>query len=102
MDIKTRATIAGDAADATDVARISRDSVEPFMVTMQTLRDGQGVKVIWWYVAIMDEGACEMKGPGEEGVQTGLYSYEEAERLLYFETDREVLRKAQVLVAKMG
>ncbi|KAI4641497.1 hypothetical protein J4E93_007593 [Alternaria ventricosa] len=102
VDMKTRATIAGDTADAPDVARISRDSVEPFMVTMRTLKDGQGVKIIWWYVAMMDQGACETKGPAEEGVETGSYSYEEAERLLYFETDREVLRKAQALVAKLG
>ncbi|KAI4946123.1 hypothetical protein J4E91_007566 [Alternaria rosae] len=102
VDMKTRATIADDAVDAPDAARISRDSVEPFMVTMRTLRDGQGVKIIWWYVAIMDKGACEAKGPGEEGVKTGLYSYEEAERLLNFETDREVLRKAQALVAKLS
>jgi ADP-ribose pyrophosphatase YjhB (NUDIX family) len=102
VDMITRATIAGDAADAPDVARILHDSVEPFMVTTRTLKDDQGVKIIWWYIAIMNEGAWETKGPGEEGVESGLYSYEEAEGLLHFETDREVLRKAGAIVAKSG
>jgi 8-oxo-dGTP pyrophosphatase MutT (NUDIX family) len=101
VDVVTRAPVAGDAADAPDVPRMLRSSVEPFMVTLRDVREGQGVKIIWWYVAIMDEDACETKGSGEVGVETGLYSYAEAEELLFWETDREVLRKSKVLVSSL-
>ncbi|CAG5156726.1 uncharacterized protein ALTATR162_LOCUS4522 [Alternaria atra] len=99
VDIVARTPVAGDAADAPDVPRVLRSSVEPFMVTVRNVREDQGVKIIWWYIAIMDECACETRGLGEEGVETGLYSYAEAEELLFYETDREVLRKAKLLVA---
>ncbi|CAN9152865.1 unnamed protein product [Alternaria alternata] len=48
-----------------------------------------------------ETGAGETKGPGEEGVETGLFSYPDAEELLFYETDREVLRKAKGLVGNL-
>jgi 8-oxo-dGTP pyrophosphatase MutT (NUDIX family) len=101
VDMVARTPVVGDAADAPDVPRTLHNSVEPFMVTVRNVREGQGVKIIWWYIAIMYESAGETKGPGEEGVETGLFSYPDAEELLFYETDREVLRKAKVLVGNL-
>jgi hypothetical protein len=79
----TRTPDAGDTANALDVPCILDDAPESFMVTMRTLRVVQGLKIIWWYVAIIDQGACETKGLDEEGVETVLHSYAEADRLLF-------------------
>jgi hypothetical protein len=64
----TRTPDAGETANALDVPCILHVSTGSSTVTMRTLRDVQGVKIIWSCVAIIDEGACETKWLGEEGV----------------------------------
>ena len=64
---------------------------EPFMVGHRTLRDGK-MKMIWWYVAAVDEDAAV--GEGEAEFETGLFGFEEVVSKLTFLSDREVVVKA--------
>ena len=64
---------------------------EPFMVAHRMLKKDV-LKIVWWYLAIVEEGAEIGKAEKQfERVWVGL---EEAQGLLTFESDREVVKKA--------
>lgn len=62
------------------------------MLTCRHLHGDRGIKLIWWYIAAIDESA--EVGPGEEQFITRLVRFEEALSMLTFENDREIVRKA--------
>ena len=64
---------------------------EPFMVDHRTLRNGK-MKMIWWYVAAVDEEA--EVGAGEAGFESHLFEFEEVLDRLTFQSDRELVAKA--------
>lgn len=73
--------------------------VEPFMVTLRQLGgDGEkDIKLIWWFVAALDEGA--MPGAaGEEEFTPEFFPLQEAMQKLTFQNDRDVLERAIALV----
>lgn len=75
-----------------DEPRVHESACEPFMLTCRQLDESKGLKVIWWYVAAVDEGV-EGEG-GEEQFKAGWFSFEDAVERLTFELDRDVLREA--------
>ena len=64
---------------------------EPFMVTHRVIGEGQ-LKVIWWYIAAIDEKA--EVGKGEDEFEARLFGFEEAQDTLTFLSDRQVVAKA--------
>ena len=84
-----------------DKVRTYEGAVEPFMLSVRQIGEAQ-VKVIWWFVARVDEGvAVEVVEDSEvDGVQA--FGYEEAVDRCTFEKDREVLRRAIALVEGRG
>ena len=84
-----------------DKARSYRDLTESFMVTMRQLGDGSvnDVKIIWWYIAALDDGvAAGCDGGAEEEFMPEFFPLEEAVEKLSFQNDRAVLQKAITLV----
>ncbi|KAL8791307.1 MAG: hypothetical protein Q9195_005926 [Heterodermia aff. obscurata] len=61
-----------------DVARVYEGCEEAFALQIRQLGEG-GVKLIWWFVAVVEEGEGEEGGKGgEEQFEVGFYGYEEA------------------------
>jgi 8-oxo-dGTP pyrophosphatase MutT (NUDIX family) len=89
----TRATARDDPCDAPDRARVHDGLHEPFMCTIRELSPGEGVKIIWWFIAFHVPELGE-RGPSEKSFRTEWFQREEAIEKLHFENDREVLRKA--------
>ncbi|KAH7114488.1 NUDIX hydrolase domain-like protein [Dendryphion nanum] len=97
VTMATRATGLDEVADVRDEARVYEGLVEPFMVTLRE-GSGVGVKFIWWFVAVLDEGGEEWRGEGEKGFEACFFEVEDAVEKLFFESDREVLKRAVELV----
>ena len=77
----TRAPGIHEANDVSDQARRYPDLTEPFMLTVREMGGG-GVKLIWWFVAVVDE---EPDGNGSVPVEAGecdfraeFFTFEEA------------------------
>ncbi|KNG83635.1 hypothetical protein ANOM_007205 [Aspergillus nomiae NRRL 13137] len=99
VTMHTRAPPRDEQEHVPDIPRLYPALTEPFMVTIRQL-DGDGVKIIWWYVAALDGGvgAGSPGGWGEEEFTPAFFSLGEAVERLSFEDDRAVLRKAIALV----
>ncbi|KAF2756114.1 NUDIX domain-containing protein [Pseudovirgaria hyperparasitica] len=99
VSMETRCTLPMWGPGASDRARKETVQGEAFFVTHRELGDGSGIKVIWWYVAVAREGQEHMPARVIEGqfkpVWVGL---DEAETRLTFEGDREIVKKAIMLV----
>ncbi|KAI9933907.1 hypothetical protein ASPWEDRAFT_35880 [Aspergillus wentii DTO 134E9] len=95
----TRAPPLDERGHVPDEPREYADLTEPFMVTMREL-GGDGVKIIWWYVAALDEGVVPESGGsgGEEEFTAEFFPLEEAVERLSFRNDRDVLQRAISLV----
>jgi 8-oxo-dGTP pyrophosphatase MutT (NUDIX family) len=98
VTMATRATRSGDEADVRDEQRVLDDLIEPFMCTVRELgdRNGGGIKIIWWFVGVLDSN--EERGSGEEMFRSEWFAYDEAVLKLSFELDRNVVRKAAGVV----
>jgi 8-oxo-dGTP pyrophosphatase MutT (NUDIX family) len=93
----TRATASNDPHDVPDQPRVQDGLTEPFMCTFRKLAGSAGVKVIWWFVAMLDDVHGE-RGSGEEEFRIEFFDCKEAEQKLWYETDREVFRNALAIV----
>lgn len=116
VTMPTRAPSVLEAADVQDLARTYRDLTEPFMLEVRDLGpgEGEGVKLVWWFVAEVlrpgegGGGGLENGGGGvdyEPGVPEvhfapAFFDCEAALQKLTFQKDREVLRRAMELVEK--
>ncbi|KAL2882975.1 hypothetical protein SGCOL_001665 [Colletotrichum sp. CLE4] len=100
VDMATRAPEPDDDANAPDQAAARRGITEPFMLTMRELDGGARVKLIWWYVATLEEGAAVETAGGETQFSASFFGLDEAVQKLTFEDDRGVLRKAIQLIMK--
>ncbi|KAJ6149620.1 hypothetical protein N7471_000819 [Penicillium samsonianum] len=96
----TRAPPIDEQGQMPDEPRSYPDLTEPFMVTVRQLGgDGESnVKIIWWYIATLDEGGFAGSGGSEEEFTPVFFSLEEAVKKLSFQNDRMVLQKAIALV----
>ncbi|KAH4262490.1 hypothetical protein HBI03_109500 [Parastagonospora nodorum] len=89
---------ADDPVDVPDVPRVWDALREPFMWQVRELGEGKGVKILWWFVAVVDGDGNGEGGWGWGGVEGG-----EACGILEFESDREVVRGAvRVLADTLG
>jgi len=94
VTMSTRAPAASSDADVKDEARTYPDLTEPFMFMMRPIDGGASVKIIWWFVAVLDGEEGVERGPGEKAFEAEFWDCEEAVRKLTFESDREVLERA--------
>lgn len=92
LTMTTRAPPAMEVGDTPDEPCVHHEATEPFMLTCRQLKDGKDVKLIWWYIAAIDETA-EVEG-GETQFRAQLVGFDEAADLLTFEQDREIVRNA--------
>lgn len=90
-----------DQSDTPDRSRGVDNLTDPFMFTIRELPRGKGVKVIWWFIAVLEDDARAARGPGEDQFKPEFFSFIDAVDKLHFETDRQVLRKAIQIVDKM-
>ncbi|KAF6838304.1 NUDIX domain-containing protein [Colletotrichum musicola] len=102
VDMTTRAPASDDDADAPDTAAARQDLTEPFMLTLRKIDGGAGMKLIWWYVATLENGAATDGDAGEAQFEASFFSCEEAVEKLTFGNDRDILRKAISLVRQTG
>ncbi|KAK4039694.1 hypothetical protein C8A01DRAFT_16352 [Parachaetomium inaequale] len=74
-----------------DEARLFKDSCEP--IALQTRRVGEEIKLIWWFVAAVNED--EPVGHHEKDkFEVEFHSYATVVEKLTFEDDRKLVRKA--------
>jgi 8-oxo-dGTP pyrophosphatase MutT (NUDIX family) len=97
ITMATRAPATHLSNDVRDKPRIYPDLTEPFMFTFRPLAPGNGVKLIFWFIAAVDETDLST-GKGETMFQATSFSYEEAVEKLSWDTDRDVLNEAVRLV----
>ncbi|KAE8360586.1 hypothetical protein BDV27DRAFT_134295 [Aspergillus caelatus] len=101
VTMHTRAPPMDEQGHMPDKPRCYSNLTEPFMVTMRQL-GGAGVndvKIIWWYIAALDEGVvARSAGQAEEGFTPKFFPLNEAVKRLSFDSDRIVLQKAIELV----
>lgn len=98
VSIRSRATPwdegpQGPGTVTPDVARLFENAVEPFMITHRFLPQGCGIKLIYWFLASIDESVP--KGPAEALFSSSeLFYFEDALNTLTFSTDREIVTNA--------
>jgi 8-oxo-dGTP pyrophosphatase MutT (NUDIX family) len=97
ITMSTRAPAADSDADVKDEARTYPDLTEPFMLMTRPIDDGASMKIIWWFVAVLDGEGME-RGPGEKAFEAEFWDCGEAVKKLTFESDREVLERAIGLI----
>ena len=95
METRAPPAIETEEGGSPDIVRMEERGTEPFMLTMREIGT-QGVKVIWWYVAAVEE--AQVVGKGEAKFQPALFGYDEAVERLAFQLDREIVQKAILLV----
>jgi 8-oxo-dGTP pyrophosphatase MutT (NUDIX family) len=89
-----RAPPPDDTGHVQDVPRWHPNTTDPFMVTIRDLSGGDNIKLIFWYVAQVDEEALDGAGCGVLAFRARFFGYEEAVQRLTFQEDREVLQTA--------
>lgn len=92
LTMTTRAPPAVESGHYPDEPRVHEEVCEPFMLTCRQLDKGSSMKIIWWYIAAIDEDVGVQEG--EKQFKAQLFGLDDALRLLTFEQDREVVRKA--------
>lgn len=81
-----------DNTDTADRPRVHQDVCEPFKLTTRQLEGPANLKIIWWYIAAIDENTGI--GHGEEKFNAKLFTLDEVISRLTYETDRDIVRKA--------
>jgi 8-oxo-dGTP pyrophosphatase MutT (NUDIX family) len=101
VDMRTRAPPADEGEEGQSGetgARLERAACEPVMLQTRRQRDGS-VKLIWWYVAAVEEGAVVKRDEvDEERYTVESYGYKEVLEKLTFQNDRELVKLAIDLV----
>lgn len=96
LTMRTRAPPALEVGHYPDEPRVHQEATEPFMLTCRQLEQGTNMKIIWWYIAAIEE-EVEME-QSESQFHARLVGFNEASDLLTFEQDREIVRKAIALI----
>lgn len=82
-----------------DESRIVDGVVEPFAVTMRSLGEAKGTKIIWWYLTrATDETQSEGTQTETEDFYSEFITAQKAIEQLTFQDDREIATKALRLV----
>ncbi|KAI1483466.1 hypothetical protein K445DRAFT_61359 [Daldinia sp. EC12] len=96
VTMETRAPSDFEAADVKDVPRTYDSLTEAFMLDVRDLGKGNGVKLVWWFIAELDS----IVGEGEAQFEPRFFQGDEAVEILTFQKDRDVLMKALELVER--
>jgi hypothetical protein len=91
----TRAPPPDDTGHVQDVPRWHPNTTDPFMVTIRDISGGDNIKLIFWYVAKVDEEALDGAGCGVLASRARFFGYEEAVQRLTFQEDLEVLQTVE-------
>lgn len=95
VTMSTRAPPQVETEQSPDSPRTYPNLTEPFTLQIRQLSGERNIKLIWWYIAAINEDEPFSKDrPGEDEFQVALFSYEEALQKLTFQLDREILQKA--------
>ncbi|KAF2869998.1 hypothetical protein BDV95DRAFT_497820 [Massariosphaeria phaeospora] len=98
LTMATRAPSVDESAQVLDQPRVYPETTEPFMCTIRELEHGSSVKLVWWYIAALDDTIMAEKLPGEAQFEAEFFSCEETINKLTYQTDRNVVAKAVQLV----
>lgn len=97
LNMFTRAPPAVEAEQLGDEARFFTSICEPFTLQIRRLGD-DNVKLIWWYIAAINEDEASKKGPPEEKFAVEFYSFTDVIAKLTFQGDRDMVKKAIEIV----
>ena len=90
-----RAPPAVELEPSPDVARVYENSTEPFSLQIRQIGAEGNVKLIWWFVAAVEEAdKPDDERPGEERFEVGFYGYQEAVARLTFQGDKDLVEQA--------
>ena len=88
----TRSPSVNDPPDAPDEARQQQNLSEPFMLTIREIDRKSDVKLIWWYIAVLD--ATRPHSTSETQFKAQFFSLDDALNRLTFQLDRDILQRA--------
>ncbi len=95
VTMASRAPPAVETGPFCDVLRTYTGITEPLALQIRNLETEGEVKVIWWFVAAIEEDKDPKEDrPGEEMFDVEFHGYEEALKKLTFQLDREMTRRA--------
>lgn len=94
----TRASRPDDAEDAPDKPHISSDIDEPFILTVREMDWKSKVKLMWWYIAAVDDDSNARAAARTSDFKAQFFGFDRAPRKLTFQNDRDILSKAITLV----
>ena len=78
-----------------DLPRMYLNLTKPFIFQIRQLSGERNIKLIWWYIAAINEDEPIKKDClGKEKFQVVLVGYEDALQKLTYQLDREILQKA--------
>ncbi|PSN72793.1 hypothetical protein BS50DRAFT_568395 [Corynespora cassiicola Philippines] len=100
VSMPTRAPPMDEPPNYPDQARIYPGLTEPFMCTIRELGSNKGVKMIYWFIAVLDEDAMQEKLHGEADFESEFFPYAQAAEKLTFEQDRQILTQAIALLGE--
>lgn len=98
VTMSTRAPPRDEMGSVEDQPRVFSNLTEPFMVTIRRLDGESNVKIIWWYIAALNEDADIGRSDGEAEFNAEFFSWKEALERLTFANDRQILKRAIELV----
>ena len=95
VTMASRAPPAVETEPYGDVLRTHPYVTEPLSLQIRHLDPGGDVKLIWWFIAAVDEDTVPNEDrPGEEKFNVEFYSYEEVVKKLTFKMDRDMVQRA--------
>lgn len=97
VNMHTRAPPAVETEQLDDQARFYTDLCEPFTLQIRRL-GGNQVKLIWWFVAVVDEETPPKETMEKDRCAVKFYSYADVLDRLTFQMDRDMVKKAIELV----
>lgn len=89
----TRAPPAVEEEQLGDEARFYAGICEPFTLQIRRLGDGD-VKLIWWYIAAIDEDESFKESQQEVRFGVEFYNFTDVTTKLTFQGDRDLVNKA--------
>lgn len=100
LTMPTRAPPAVEDEHTPDVPRTYKNLTEPFMVTVRETHNGESMKIIWWYAAVVvhDQADNALQGEGEAQFRAQFFNIADAVAKLTFQNDRDTLERAVALV----
>ena len=95
VTMESRAPPAVETEPYGDVLRTYSNITEPFSLQIRHLETEGDVKLIWWFIAVVDGDTVPKEDrPGEEKFKVEFYGYEEVVKKLTFQTDRDMVQRA--------